>query len=86
MVIIMNSTVQRLFDTYGESVLKDLGNFPHEELVVLLNALPIEECRRIQLYDQISLYHYQWSADAFTVGLHLGLTLSNNNIRRFRPE
>ena len=82
----MDPTIQRLFDTYGESVLKDLGNFPHEELVVLLNALPIGEHRRIQLYDQISLYHYQWSADDFTVGLHLGLTLSNNNIRRLRPE
>ncbi|WP_300411667.1 hypothetical protein [uncultured Oscillibacter sp.] len=82
----MDPTIQRLFDTYGESVLKDLGNFPHEELVVLLNALPIGEHRRIQLYDQISLYHYQWSAGAFTVGLHLGLTLSNNNIRRLRPE
>ena len=86
MVMIMDPTIRRLFETYGESVLKDLGNFPHEELVVLLNALPIEECRRIQLYDQISLYHYQWSADAFTVGLHLGLTLSNNNIRRPRTE
>ena len=82
----MNSTVQRLFDTYGESVLKDLGNFPHEELVVLLNALPIEECRRIQLYDQISLYHYQWSADAFAVGLHLGLSLLNDNVRCPRPQ
>lgn len=82
----MDPTMQRLFDTYGESVLKDLGNFPHEELVALLNALPIEECRRIQLYDQINLYHYQWSADAFAVGLHLGLTLLNNEIRRPRPQ
>ena len=82
----MNQTTQRLFDTYGESVLKDLDRFPDGELIDLLNSLPIEESRRLDLFDQINRFYLDWSTDAFTVGLHLGLTLSNHDIRRFRPE
>lgn len=82
----MNQTTQRLFDTYGESVLKDLDRFPDGELIDLLNSLPIEESRRLDLFDQINRFYLDWSTDAFTVGLHLGLTLSNHDIRRLRPE
>lgn len=82
----MNQTTQRLFDTYGESVLKDLDRFPDGELIDLLNSLPIEESRRLDLFDQINRFYLDWSTDAFTIGLHLGLTLSNHDIRRFRPE
>ncbi|MCI9113490.1 MAG: hypothetical protein HFF96_04385 [Oscillibacter sp.] len=82
----MNPTMQRLFDTYGESVLKDLDRFPHGELVDLLNSLPIKESRRIDLYDRASHYYFQWSADAFVIGLHLGLSLLNDNVRRPRPQ
>ncbi len=84
--MIMDPTIEKLFDAYGESVLKELNNFPHGELVDLLNALPIEERRRIHIYDQVSHYYYQWSAAAFAAGLHLGLSFLNNDIRRFRPE
>ena len=82
----MNSTIQRLFETYGESVLKEMSPFPHEELVGLLSALPMEERRRIEIYDQISQYHYLWAADAFAVGLRLGLSLLHNDIRCPCPE
>ena len=82
----MNTTMEKLFDTYGESVLKDLGSFPGREVDDLLNSLPIEESRRLDLFDQINRFYLDWSTDAFTVRLHLGLTLSNHDIRRFRPE
>ena len=82
----MNTTMEKLFDTYGESVLKDLGSFPGREVDDLLNSLPIEESRRLDLFDQINRFYLDWSTDAFAVGLHLGLTLSNHDIRRFRPE
>ena len=82
----MNTTMEKLFDTYGESVLKDLGSFPGREVDDLLNSLPIEESRRLDLFDQINRFYLDWSTDAFTAGLHLGLTLSNHDIRRFRPE
>ena len=82
----MNTTMEKLFDTYGESVLKDLGSFPGREVDDLLNSLPIEESRRLDLFDQINRFYLDWSTDACAVGLHLGLTLSNHDIRRFRPE
>ena len=82
----MTTTIEKLFDTYGESILKDLDHFPHEELVDLLNSLPMEESRRIDVYDQIRHYHFQWSADAFAIGLHLGLSLLDNDVRRLRPQ
>lgn len=82
----MDPIAQRLFDTYGESVLKDIDHFPDGELIDLLNSLPIEESRRISIFDQAQHYYFQWSADAFVIGLHLGLSLLNNEIRRFRPE
>lgn len=82
----MDPITQRLFDTYGESVLKDLDRFPDGELIDLLNALPLEESRRIDLFDKARHYYFQWSADAFVIGLHLGLSLLNNDVRRLRPE
>ena len=82
----MEQITQRLFETYGESVLKDLDRFPEGELIDLLNALPLEENRRIDLFDKARHYYFQWSADAFVIGLHLGLSLLNDNIRRFRPK
>lgn len=82
----MNTTLEKLFDTYGEAVLKDLGSFPGGEVDDLLNSLPIGESRRLDLFDQITRFYLDWSTDAFTVGLHLGLTLSNHDVRRFRPE
>ena len=82
----MNTTIEKLFDTYGESVLKDLDRFPDGELIDLLNSLPLEESRRIDFFDKARHYYFQWSADAFAIGLHLGLSLLNNDIRRFRPE
>ncbi len=82
----MNPTIERLFDTYGESALKDLGRFPSGELDALLKSLPIEEDSRLDLFDQINRFYLDWSTDAFAVGLHLGITLLNNEIRRPRPE
>ena len=82
----MDATIQRLFDTYGEDILLDLDRFPHGELVDLLNSLPIQESRRVDLYDRARHYYFQWSADAFAVGLHLGLCLLHNHVRRPRPE
>lgn len=82
----MDPIVQKIFDTYGESVLKDLDRFPDGELIDLLNDLPLEESRRINLYDRATHYYYQWSADAFAIGLHLGLSLFNDNIRRSGPQ
>lgn len=76
----------RLFESYGEAVLDELNRFPSGEVTDLLNSLPIEEIRRIDLYDQAHRLYLQCSADAFVIGLHLGLSLLNDNVRRRSPE
>lgn len=82
----MNTIEQTLFDSYAASVLDELDRFPSKELVGLLNSLPLEESRRGDLYGQARRLYFQWSADAFAVGLHLGLSLLNDNVCRLRPE
>lgn len=82
----MLSVEQTLFETYGESLLKELNRFPEREVIDLLNSLPIEEGRRIDFFDRACRFYYQASADAFALGLHLGLSLLNNDVRRQGPQ
>ncbi len=77
----MQSVYQKLYDTYGEAVLKELDGFPSAAVTDFLKALPIEESRRIDLFDRSFRFYMQWSADAFCAGLHLGLSLLGGNVR-----
>ena len=77
---------QRLFETYGASILDGLDSFPGREVMDFLSTLPIDRDRRIDLYDRASRFYDQWSADAFAAGLHLGLSLRSGDIRRRCPE
>lgn len=82
----MNPVEERLFDVYGTPIIEELNHFPHQKVIDLLNSLPIEEKRRIDFYDQARHLYFQWSVDAFSIGLHLGLSLLDHNIRRPGPE
>ena len=84
--MIVYSVEERLFDTYGESVLKQQNPSPCREVIDFLDSLPIEEDRRIDLYDKVDQLYLRCSTDAFSIGLHLGLSLLGNNIRRPGPE
>lgn len=77
----MLTIYQKLFDTYGESVLKDSNNFPSREITALLNGLPISDDARLDLLDQIDHAYLEWSTNAFAAGLHLGLTLLSEGVR-----
>lgn len=85
-VIMMNPVEERLFDTYAIPILEEIKHFPYQELDDLLNSLPIDKTLRVDLFDRARNLYFQWSADAFVTGLHLGLSLLNNNIRRPGPE
>jgi hypothetical protein len=78
----MDTMYEKLFHTYGVSILKELENFPSSDIQDLLDTLPLSQERKIQLIDACSQYYYQWSADAFVIGLHLGLSLLHDDIRR----
>lgn len=82
----MNQIHERLHDTYCEAVLKHLQNFPESEILSLLRTLPMEEEHRIDFYDKVQQFYTQWSIDAFSIGLHLGLSLLCDDIRRLRAQ
>ena len=41
---------------------------------------------RLCLQDAFLARYLQWSTDAFTLGLHLGLSLVHDNVRRGGPQ
>ncbi len=83
----MDTITQRLFDTYGEAVLKELGHgFDEKQLEKWLEKSPIDEKTRYRILDELFDYYQHWAAASFAAGFHLGLSLLYDEIRRFRPE
>lgn len=82
----MNPIVEKLFDTYAESVLREMDNFPHISIQGLLDTLPLTSSQKVDLHDKFFNCYLQWSTDAFAIGLHLGLSLLHDDIRRPRPQ
>lgn len=83
----MDSLYEKLFSSYGASVLQDLDrDYSEEEILSRLEELPLEKKARLRLEGLFFEYHHRWSVDAFTLGLHLGLSLLCDDIRRVRPQ
>lgn len=83
----MDEITQRLFDTYGEAVLREMGHgFDERQLEKWLKSFPIDEKTRYRIVDGLFDYYQLWAAASFSAGFHLGLSLLNSDIRRFRPE
>ena len=82
----MTSIEEHLFDAYATPILNEMNHFPHRELEELLRSLPMEPSRRIDLFDRARQLYFQWSADAFALGLHLGLSLLGSQVCRPGPE
>lgn len=86
-VMIMDSIIEKLFDTYGEAVLREMGHgFDERQLEKWLGKFPIDEKTRYQILDGLFDYYRHWAAASFAAGFHLGLSLLYNEIRRSRPE
>ncbi len=85
--MIMDPTTQRLFDTYGEAILKEMGHgFDERQLEKWLCGFPMHEKVRFRILDGLMDYYQHWAAASFFVGLHLGLSLLNDNVRCPRPQ
>jgi hypothetical protein len=82
----MDTMYEKLFETYGVSILKGLDSFPYTAIQKLLDSLPLSQERKVEVMDDCTRYYYQWSADAFVIGLHLGLSLLHDDVRRAGPQ
>lgn len=82
----MNAIYEKLFNTYAVSALDDAGNFHEQKILSHLDSLSLTGKARAQLIDLFYDCYNGWSLDAFVLGLHLGLSLRNDDIRRLRPE
>ena len=81
----MNPIYEKLFDTYGESVLQELDNaYDDQEILAHLDTLQQNKKARLHLQDLFFEYRSRWSVDAFALGLHLGLSLLHDDVRRIR--
>lgn len=82
----MNPIYKKLFDYYGDRVLEEAQNFNESALRALVEPLPLDEASKLALLNAFYDRYVQWSTDAFVTGLHLGLSLLRNDVRRFGAE
>ncbi|WP_298022871.1 hypothetical protein [uncultured Dysosmobacter sp.] len=82
----MKQIYEKLFDHYGIEILGEAKNYDETAIQALLETFPLSQDARWTLSDAFSDFYFQWSADAFAVGLHLGLSLLHDDIRRIRPQ
>ena len=83
----MKSIYEKLFEGYAIPVLQDLDRYYDEEaLTAQLERLALSKDTSSQLEELFYDCYLQWSTDAFALGLHLGLSLLHDEIRRLRPQ
>ena len=72
----MASVYETLFASYASSILQTLErDYDEREILARLDAVPLEKAVRARTKALFCEYRFRWSVDAFTLGLHLGLSL-----------
>lgn len=82
----MNPIYERLFDGYAADLLKEADNYNESAIRALLEQYPLDRDTRRNLEEAFFDRYLQWSTDAFALGLHLGLSLLHDQIRRIGPQ
>lgn len=71
----MESLFEKLFDTYGDTILREQGVYDDAEILAALDELTPDRGIRLKVGDLLSGYYLRWSTAAFSTGLRLGLSL-----------
>ena len=82
----MNPIYEKLFSTYGDSILSETGSYNEDEITAALAKLPLDQSTTVSVCNLFFEHYCRWSVDAFSLGLHLGLSLLCDDIRRARPQ
>ena len=73
-------------DGYAADILQKADPFDSKSVDQLADSLSLSGDARLCLQDAFLARYLQWSTDAFTLGLHLGLSLVHDNVRRGGPQ
>lgn len=71
----MESLFEKLFDTYGDTVLREQGVYDEAAVMTALGRLPLDPDSQFDVCNLLSSYYLRWSTAAFSTGLCLGLSL-----------
>ena len=82
----MNPIYKTLFDTYGDSILREQNTYGEDAINRVLAPLSLDPKALLEVDNLFFNYYYRWSVDAFVLGLHLGLSLLDGQIRRPSPQ
>ena len=82
----MNPIYEKLFGTYGDQILREAETYDEDEINSQLSALSLDESALLHIDNLFFNYYYRWPVNAFSLGLHLGLSLLYDDIRRFRSQ
>ena len=78
----MRPVYAKLFGTYGDAILQEAEVYNEEELSGLRDEMALDSSTKLDLLNLFFDYYFRWSADAFAAGLHLGLSLLHDEVRR----
>lgn len=73
----MTSVFETLFDTYGDSLMREHLFYDHAVLQAAVDKLHLEPSASTAVDDLLTDWYLRWSTAAFAIGLHLGLSLGN---------
>ena len=82
----MNPIYLPLPHRYPADILQTPDPFDSKSVDQLADSLSLSGDARLCLQDAFLARYLQWSTDAFTLGLHLGLSLVHDNVRRGGPQ
>ena len=78
----MASIYQQLYDTYGDHVLREHGLYDEDAVLAQLDQLPMDRKTKLRICALAYESYDRWSAAAFCLGLHLGLSLAADSARQ----
>ena len=71
----MTTIVEKLFDTYGDKIMREHALYEEREIMEALDKLSLAPSAKVEVCDLFSNCYLRWSTAAFSIGLHLGLSL-----------
>lgn len=71
----MTSILEALFDTYGDHLMQEQAPYDEAEIQAALDRMSMPKDMQIQVCDLLSNRYLRWGTAAFSIGLHLGLSL-----------